>query len=346
MSNTSQVHVGGGGVAVVVPYFNAEEYIARSMSSVLAQNLANLTLIMVDDFSTDGGRVVVDDYARRDPRVISLTSAEKGANCARYRGVASANSEFVMFLDSDDELTPGAIQSLLSLCDSPDIDLVCGNIESVRGSYTEKLYTFRYLDSAVSLDERSDAILDIPPTLCAKLFRRHLFHGHAFKNVPFTQDWNVTYSALRRVNRVRFTEEILYRYIRRDASTCGAKRVMTRDLIASACESWKDVLLQHKAEGDRFKPELSILGIRFFIEMLHRIVMIPDLEVRRACFLVCQEAARSCLEPAGCWHARGSFKEFVRAMAVIVGFNSFTAFETYRVAFMARDARRARSNWV
>lgn len=100
-------------VAVVIPLFNKIEHIQGCLRSVLAQTHAELDVVVVNDGSSDGSdRVVV---AIGDPRVRLIQQANAGVSAARNRGVSATASEWVFFLDADDEWAPNLVESLLAL---------------------------------------------------------------------------------------------------------------------------------------------------------------------------------------------------------------------------------------
>ena len=90
-------------VAVVIPAYNAEEYVGRAIESVLEQSRPAEEVMVVDDGSTDGTAAVVDGYA---PKVRLIKQSNAGASGARNTGIKAAQSEWIGFLDADDEWLP------------------------------------------------------------------------------------------------------------------------------------------------------------------------------------------------------------------------------------------------
>ncbi|GAA5001026.1 glycosyltransferase family 2 protein [Kitasatospora paranensis] len=111
--------------SVIVPVYQVQEYLAECLDSVLAQSCADFELIAVDDRSPDGCGAILDEIAARDPRVRVLHLEENvGLGRARNAGLAVADGDYVIFLDSDDTLTPGLLQAVadrLDACSDPDI---------------------------------------------------------------------------------------------------------------------------------------------------------------------------------------------------------------------------------
>ncbi|MGK0545756.1 glycosyltransferase family 2 protein [Halomonas cupida] len=99
-------------VSVVIPTYNRSSAVVRAVRSVLAQPYPSLECIVVDDASSDDTRDVVRALALEDSRLTLLPLHENvGQGAARNAGVEVAEGEFVCFLDSDDELLPGAVQN-------------------------------------------------------------------------------------------------------------------------------------------------------------------------------------------------------------------------------------------
>jgi glycosyltransferase involved in cell wall biosynthesis len=88
--------------SVVIPAYNAEPFLERTLRSALRQTHSNLEVIVVDDGSTDKTRVIAEAVAATDDRVRILSVPNGGVAKARNIGIAEANGEFVAFLDADD----------------------------------------------------------------------------------------------------------------------------------------------------------------------------------------------------------------------------------------------------
>lgn len=96
-------------VSVIIPTYNREETISRSVDSVLAQTFDDFELIVVDDASTDNTATVMDQYDA--PRVQFVSHDEnRGGSAARNTGINHAEGEYIAFLDSDDEWKPTKLQ--------------------------------------------------------------------------------------------------------------------------------------------------------------------------------------------------------------------------------------------
>ena len=97
-------------VSVIMPVYNAEATMRRSIESVLVQTFAALELILIDDGSCDNSAEIIREYTRVDPRVRPLSQANAGVAAARNAGIAAARGSHVAFLDSDDWWVPRKLE--------------------------------------------------------------------------------------------------------------------------------------------------------------------------------------------------------------------------------------------
>ena len=100
--------------SVVIPAYNAEPFLERTLRSALRQTHSNLEVIVVDDGSTDKTRMIAEAAAVTDNRVRIISVPNGGVAKARNIGIAEANGEFVAFLDADDLWHPTKIELQLA----------------------------------------------------------------------------------------------------------------------------------------------------------------------------------------------------------------------------------------
>ncbi|MER5938125.1 bifunctional glycosyltransferase family 2 protein/CDP-glycerol:glycerophosphate glycerophosphotransferase [Streptomyces sp. NPDC001928] len=99
--------------SVIVPVYKVQAYLHECLESVLTQSYPDLELIAVDDCSPDACGTIIDEFAARDPRVhpVHLTQ-NQGLGPARNAGMAEASGDYLIFLDSDDSLTPDSLRAI------------------------------------------------------------------------------------------------------------------------------------------------------------------------------------------------------------------------------------------
>jgi len=120
-------------ISVVIPVYNYAEFLPRALESVLSQQDANLEVVVVDDGSIDTTSNVAQDWVGKYPNSIRyLHQDNQGPGAARNRGAEVSSGDYLLFLDADDGLLPGALSRFRAVIDShPDIDLIYGGCRSV-----------------------------------------------------------------------------------------------------------------------------------------------------------------------------------------------------------------------
>ncbi len=111
-------------VSIVIPVYNAEEYLEESLCSVLAQTYKNIEIICVDDGSTDGSSSVIKGIARKDSRIRMLSQENSGAGNARNKGMEAAKGDYIFFFDADDLLRKNTIRTLVNISEKKGTDIV------------------------------------------------------------------------------------------------------------------------------------------------------------------------------------------------------------------------------
>lgn len=111
--NENGKYFGCPAISVILPVYNAQEYLPECIESILSQTLDNIEVICVNDGSTDGSADLLRGYAARDGRIRCFTQDNVGAARARNRALDEACGEFVSFMDADDYYPSSEALSLL-----------------------------------------------------------------------------------------------------------------------------------------------------------------------------------------------------------------------------------------
>ncbi|WP_407301475.1 glycosyltransferase family 2 protein [Klebsiella quasipneumoniae] len=115
-------------VSVVIPVYNASEYIDRCISSIMGQTLSNFEVVVIDDGSTDGSLKIIEDalrrYERNDVAVLVTSRNNRGVSFTRSEGLKKARGKYLIFLDSDDWVEKKFLEVLYKKAVSSDLDMV------------------------------------------------------------------------------------------------------------------------------------------------------------------------------------------------------------------------------
>ena len=183
-------------ISIIIPIYNMEPFLAECLDSVLAQTYPHLQVICVNDGSKDRSQEILEEYARRDPRIVPIVKENGGLSSARNRGLEAATGEYVMFVDSDDWLDHDICRLAVAEMEQNGVDLVMwsyvrefkthSKVTDVLGK--ERLYfdeegvrrLHRRLFGLVGEELSDPSKCDIIVTAWGKLFRHQLVAGIEF----------------------------------------------------------------------------------------------------------------------------------------------------------------------
>lgn len=219
-------------VSVIVPVYNAERYIRKTITSVLDQSYSRIEIILVDDGSTDHSSQIIAKLAnsrsKQSLKVFHITNS--GVSHARNYGIAHSNGDYIMFLDSDDWIEPFAIERLVSLILSYKGDLVIGNYERFYENEKREPTCHYISEKPIGILESEKHLVSLflsPDTslravsVWGKLYKREIIREHGVQfpeEISYEEDccFNVQY--YRYAERTILCNDIIYHYRQRQSS--------------------------------------------------------------------------------------------------------------------------------
>lgn len=111
-------------VSVIIPVYNTEAYLREAVESIINQSLKEIEIIIVNDGSTDGCASIIEEFATKDSRIISISQKNSGLSIARNIGLSYASGKYCYFMDSDDILRSDALEMCFELSKKNDLDFV------------------------------------------------------------------------------------------------------------------------------------------------------------------------------------------------------------------------------
>ena len=123
-------------VSVILTVYNRENYLNRSIDSLLNQNFTNWELIAIDDGSTDNSLNVLRSYEENFPNIKVLYHENQKIAQSRNKGIFLSMGKYITFLDSDDEYAePHILKRVEFLDEHPDIDLIYGGVKIIGNQF-------------------------------------------------------------------------------------------------------------------------------------------------------------------------------------------------------------------
>jgi len=192
-------------VSVIIPCYNAAQYLEECLDTILHQTLKEIEVICVDDGSTDSTVEILKKYAQRDERFNFLVQENQFAGVARNAGMAIAKGKYLSFLDSDDFFEPMMLEHMYRQAerDQADICITGGGTYDMRAGFVSYRYRLRhnFLPEKIPFSWR-----DAPDNIFklsyiapwCKMFRKSFIQSHGLK-----------YQALERANDLFFNQSAM-----------------------------------------------------------------------------------------------------------------------------------------
>ena len=219
-------------LSIIVPIYNVAPYLRKCVDSLLAQDITDYEIILVDDGSTDDSGAIADELvhafslsplaSRLQLRVIHQSNA--GLSAARNTGIAVAEGDYILFVDSDDYLQPNVLGTLLEQAERDNLDVLRFRYQNVRENgdafapYKDMTnyndYSSTPTDGLIFLNERMG-------TQCYAvqfLARREIVLLEQFTPGIYFEDTDWTPRMLLRAKRVASTDMVVYNYLWREGS--------------------------------------------------------------------------------------------------------------------------------
>lgn len=216
-------------LSIIIPIYNTEAYLPRCIDSILSQSFTDYELLLIDDGSIDNSGSICDKYAQQDNRIKVFHKKNGGICSARNTGLDHAQGEWIYFVDSDDELMPEGLRTLVD-CISDDVDVVMGGYEQydldgnlIQTEQKHSIQTLSRRDSLLVLFPEHTIIYSYLGYVWNRLFRKRIIQDHSlrFDDTVGTKEDTlfVTQYLCKSNGKTRFTTTPIYKYIAHENST-------------------------------------------------------------------------------------------------------------------------------
>lgn len=169
-------------ISIIVPVYNAENYLDECICSITNQSYPSIELILVNDGSSDASGQICERYAATNPAISVIHLPGNGVSCARNRGIAAATGDYIAFVDSDDIVDVHFLRRLYEVVHSTDTPLdigICGLQRfNGQGEVRDLLEGSDYTMSQSQLIESVLCNNNIGGYMCNKLYRMDLIRRY------------------------------------------------------------------------------------------------------------------------------------------------------------------------
>lgn len=207
-------------ISIIIPVYNTEKYIRRCIDSVIAQSYSDWELILVDDGSTDGSGKICDEYAEKDERIRVFHKENGGVSSARNVGLDNANGEWVSFVDSDDWIEIGYVETIKNIGNNPDIVFFPMNFRYENGEVLARIPKSVNTEGRDNVERiicnlKYGVINDVFGWVFVKFFKKTIvdeYHIRFDENIRLREDEMFTMDYCRYINSIMVLDKLLYNY--------------------------------------------------------------------------------------------------------------------------------------
>lgn len=209
-------------ISIIIPIYNVESYVEDCIRSVMQQTFTSpLECLLVDDCGTDGSMAVVEkmlaDYDGPIHFKVLHHDHNRGLSAARNTGIQEASGEFLMFIDSDDQVRPDFCQAAYACAERHHADLVMFSHVRIKKDQEEEvgfIQEYRYAADGYQTQHGFMDILLMEEGTAAwnKLYRKDLFDEVTFPEGFLYEDEGTIYQLVMKASCIYYLDTILYEH--------------------------------------------------------------------------------------------------------------------------------------
>lgn len=238
-------------VSIVVPIYNVEKYLRKCLNSIVNQTYKDIEVILINDGSTDNSARICDDFAQNDNRIRVIHNKNQGVSYSRNQGINLAKGEYILFIDSDDDISMHYVEQLVANT-TAGIDLVICGIEDIyENCRFPKDIKWRKISSNLSgkIEDDFYTLINYTRVPFAKLFKTEILKKYKIyfpANISFSEDQIFNLDYFYRIQNYKFINKELYRHYHRDNNSLSSKKTLTNFYTYIKTLQIMDNFLQNK----------------------------------------------------------------------------------------------------
>ena len=219
-------------ISIIIPVYNVAQYLPKCLDSILAQTLSDIEIICINDGSTDNSSDILKNYATKDRRIKIINQSNQGISAARNSGLSVVQSEYVMFVDSDDYIAPDMAEKLYRTMETDKSDVVICSAECVnllpKDASPDVIEWQSWLQPWLDEYVKPTGIYDVPKTIKGEFISvvwNKLYRASTIKNYKIEfplglieEDEYWLWAYMIHCKKYSFINERLYFYVQRSGS--------------------------------------------------------------------------------------------------------------------------------
>lgn len=240
-------------ISVIVPVYNAENFLKRCLDSILSQTYKEFELILVNDGSKDNSLRILLEYADLDSRIKVIDQENKGVAGARNTGLNAASGEYFLFVDADDWIENDNLERMLAaLQENKNADIIfCSsdNAEDTNCITSEESVCYEIWDNEKQIFEFIKH-KKLNGMLWNKLIKRSLTEGVSFnEKTGYGEDAEFLWQVIKKSKKMVLTNEVLYHHVLENTSI---SHLSFSDKKYSAIPMWESICMDVEQNYPRY----------------------------------------------------------------------------------------------
>ena len=248
-------------ISVVVPVYNVEKYLKECIDSIINQTLEDIEIICVNDGSTDSSLEILNDYAKKDSRIIVINKSNSGYGHTMNMGLNAATGEYVGIIESDDFADKNMFEDLYKLAKEYDADIVKGDWYNYwsKNKFARKNNRISSAKTLKLTNSKQDkSLLRINPSVWSAIYKKEFLNKYniRFLETPGAsyQDLAFSFKIFALAERVILTDKA-YLYYRQDNMNSSVK---SKTKVYCVCDEYEEI--------DRFLEQYPDLKFEFKVQ--------------------------------------------------------------------------------
>ena len=267
-------------VSVVMPVYNADRYLAKSIESMLSQTLKEIELILVNDGSKDNSLRICEEYKIKDNRVTVINKKNEGACIARNIGIEKARGKYIQLVDADDYIESNMLEEQYNLAEETNAEVVmCGMKFDVYQKSGQVVTSESYYKDMVlkSQDDIKPIFMDLFDNLLFNYTHNKLYSSEFLKSnnlkfiewLPIDQDTNFNIDVFRKLNKLTISTKAYYHYVKTFDETIVTRYHANKfDVRTFRYDRLKQLLMDWDIYNDENRKKLASMYIHHVIECI------------------------------------------------------------------------------
>lgn len=249
--------------SVILPVFNAEKTLERTLNSLIKQTLKEIEIIAINDGSSDNSDAILKKYASEDSRIKVLNQSNSGVSYSRNRGLDNSRGEYIFFIDSDDWIDEDTLEKMYIFAKQYQLAFVaCGHEEQNSTKMrAEKVVKKSFiLRDSKAYFEYFDALFF--QSALAKLFKLDQINIRFDEQMQLGEDLAFTYSFINRQVSLGFCGEVEYHIVNQNPSSLSKRYISDLDIsLEKQYEIWKDFVNRHEGFAKEYHRNMLPFGM-------------------------------------------------------------------------------------